>query len=116
MLQKFSFLFNENQISIFDFLKFLNSFVIYRTIELILTHYVFIYFSSQQDEEEKKKKEKDRQRQSQCFKKQQSIQERDIEQQTNNQTRSVCMKKKMKKKVVGRERTNSHTTSIHKNK
>ncbi len=50
----------ENQISICK--KFID--IINRTIEIILTHYVFIYFSSQQDDEEEKKREKDRQRQS----------------------------------------------------
>jgi hypothetical protein len=63
--------------------------------EIILTHYVFIYFSSQQDEEEKKRERKiDKDevnvlKNSRVYKK-----EKDIEQQTNNQTRSVCMKKK----------------------
>lgn len=36
--------------------------------------------------------------------------ERDIEQQTNNQTRSVCMKKENEEESIRpRERTNSHT-------
>jgi hypothetical protein len=76
---------------------------------------VFIYFSSQQDDEEDKKKRK---REKKIDKDSVSVlknirvynQERDIEQQTNNQTRSVCMKKKTEEeKAVGRERTNSHT-------
>ncbi len=75
-----------------------------------MTHYVFIYFSSQQDDEEEKKKRKiDKDRVSVLKNSRVYKKERDIEQQTNNQTRSVCMKKKLKKKAVGRERTNSHT-------
>ncbi len=77
---------------------------------------MFIYFSSQQDDEEEKKKErkKDRQRQCQCFKKHQSIQSRKRYRTANKQSNTECVyEKKMKKKAVGRERTNSHTHTQH---
>ena len=74
---------------------------------------MFIYFSSQQDDEEQKKndkKKKDRPRHSQCFKKHQSIQERKRYRTANKQSDTECVyEKKMKKKAVGRERTDSHT-------
>jgi precorrin-2 methylase len=78
---------------------------------------VFIYFSSQQDDEEEKKKRKiDKDRVSVLKNSRVYKKERDIEQQTNNQTRSVCMKKKTEEESSRPRKnkfTHTHTHNIH---